>query len=129
MTGSDQTPAPWLGRVSLALHLLPTLGGGLNQPGNQMWGGVSMPTRVTGMIVLTLLVTFVYSTTQADATGRAVLALAEIHGPGRTSFDTALLPEPTTLVAQIKAIPISLYSSSVRTHRRGRCCGSVATHG
>ena len=118
VTGAEGTPAGTLGRVSYAGHLLSTLGGGLNQPGTQAWGAVSMLIGVSGMVVLTLSVSFVYSTTQAVATGRAVLALSEIHGPGTERFDTVLLPELATLVAQIKAIPFCLYFSTARPHRR-----------
>lgn len=115
---STNQPAGMLGRITYAGHLLSTLGGGLNQPGGQGWGAAAMLAGVSGMIILTLSVSFVYSTTQAVATGRAVIALSDIHGPGTEQFDSVLLPQIATLVAQIKAIPFSLYYSTVRDNRR-----------
>jgi hypothetical protein len=68
--------------------------------------------------VLTLSVSFVYSTTQAVSTGRAILALSDVHPPGTAQFSQILLPQLATLVAQIKAIPYALYFSTVREERR-----------
>ena len=70
------------------------------------------------MVVLTLSVSFVYSTTQAVSAGRAILALSDIHQPGSDQFSRVLLPQFATLVAQNKAIPFALYFSSVREERR-----------
>ncbi|WP_226898624.1 hypothetical protein [Mangrovicoccus algicola] len=118
VASSDGQPAGPAGRLSFVGHLFSTLGGGLNEPGHAAWGLVAMLAGLSGMIVLTLSVSFVYSTTQAVAKGRAVLALAEIHGPGTAHFDTILLPQLAGLVAEIKAIPFSLYFSTARAHRR-----------
>lgn len=73
---------------------------------------------VSGMVVLTLSVSFVYSTTQAVSTGRAILALSDVYAPGTDQFSQILLPQFATLVAQIKAIPFALYFSTVREERR-----------
>ncbi|MFW2586946.1 hypothetical protein [Sagittula sp. SSi028] len=115
---SDQSPASLAGRAIFAGHLLSTLGGGQHQTGSELWGAVATMIGVSGMVVLTLSVSFVYSTTQAVSTGRAILALADTHGPGSGHFDTVLLPQIATLVAQVKAIPFSLYFSTVRPERR-----------
>tara|TARA_B100002051_G_scaffold245756_1_gene253363 strand:+ start:37 stop:222 length:186 start_codon:yes stop_codon:yes gene_type:complete len=47
---------------------------------------------VTGMLVLTLAVSFVFSTTQAATQGRAVMALAEVFPPGSDEFTGQFLP-------------------------------------
>ncbi|WP_274962811.1 hypothetical protein [Thioclava electrotropha] len=44
------------------------------------------------MLVLTLAVSFVFSTTQAATQGRAVMALAEVFPPGSDEFTGQFLP-------------------------------------
>lgn len=115
---ANNQPVGTLGCLSYAGHLLLTLGGGLIQAGGQGWGIARMLAGVAGMIKLTLSVSFVYSTTQAVSTGRAVIALSDIHGLGTDQFDSVLLPQMATLVAQLIAIPFSLYFSTARQNRR-----------
>lgn len=115
---ADKTATGPLGRIAFVGHLLGTLGGGLNEPGGQGWGLVSALAGVCGMIVLTLSVSFVYSTTQAVASSRAVMALAEVHPPGSEHFSQVFLPQLGTMVAQFKSIPFALHFSTERERRR-----------
>ncbi|HBR36166.1 MAG TPA: hypothetical protein DD939_02570 [Sulfitobacter pontiacus] len=115
---SSGAPAGLLEKAIYAGHLLSTLGGGTYESSGALWGVVATLIGVSGMVVLTLSVSFVYSTTQAVSTGRAILALSDVHPPGTTQFSQILLPQFATLVAQIKAIPYALYFSTVRAERR-----------
>jgi len=115
---SSGAPAGVLEKAIYAGHLLSTLGGGTYESSGALWGVVATLIGVSGMVVLTLSVSFVYSTTQAVSTGRAILALSDVHPPGTAQFSQILLPQFATLVAQIKAIPYALYFSTVRAERR-----------
>tara|TARA_R110001599_G_scaffold125321_2_gene298169 strand:- start:59 stop:637 length:579 start_codon:yes stop_codon:yes gene_type:complete len=115
---SSGAPAGLVEKAIYAGHLLSTLGGGTYESSGALWGVVATLMGVSGMVVLTLSVSFVYSTTQAVSAGRAILALADVHAPGTAQFSQILLPQFATLVAQIKAIPYALYFSTVREERR-----------
>jgi len=105
---SSGAPAGLLEKAIYAGHLLSTLGGGTCESSGALWGVVATLIGVSSMVVLTLSVSFVYSTTQAVSTGRAILALSDAHAPGTAQFSQILLPQFATLVAQIKAIPYAL---------------------
>ena len=115
---ASDAPTNIVEKAIYAGHLLSTLGGGNYESSGLLWGAVSALIGISGMVVLTLSVSFVYSTTQAVSAGRAILALSDIHQPGTDQFSRVLLPQFATLVAQIKAIPFALYFSSVREERR-----------
>ncbi|OWY04339.1 MULTISPECIES: hypothetical protein [Thioclava] len=104
--------------LSYAGHLLSTLGGGYANPAGTGWSLISVITGVTGMLVLTLAVSFVFSTTQAAAQGRAVMALAEVFPPGSDEFTGQFLPQFSSYVAQVKSIPFALFYSTARPQRR-----------
>ncbi|WP_078545959.1 hypothetical protein [Thioclava sp. F36-6] len=104
--------------LSYAGHLLSTLGGGYATPAGTGWSLISVITGVTGMLVLTLAVSFVFSTTQAAAQGRAVMALAEVFPAGSDEFTGQFLPQLSSYVAQVKSIPFALFYSTARPERR-----------
>lgn len=99
-------------------HLLSTLGSGAVQPDTVSLYVAGMIAGVSGMVVLTLSVSFVLSTAAAVAAGRAFTALLDVYDPASEAGQDALLPPLAALVAQLAAAPFALHYSSPMPERR-----------
>lgn len=101
------------GALAHSGHLLSTLGGSITEPAGVPMALVGSFAAVTGMVVLTLSVSFVLSTTQTVQAGRALLTLATAIPPGNEHFATTFLPQLANLVARLNAAPFALFYSHV----------------
>lgn len=114
-------PAGWWLDFAFVGHMLSTLGGALAEPGSTFWSVTAVLAAVNGMVILTLSVSFVLTTTQTVAEGRAFLAQAEMYFARRDRGEGArdsLLAALAQLTARLNAVPFALYYSSPRTRRR-----------
>ena len=111
---SDGVEPEGVDAVSHAGHLLSTLGGARTNPGNAGWGLVGALAGVTGMVVLTLSVSFFLSVRQTVQSGRAFAMLRDVdaHDPG------AALPAVADLVAGLNTGPLALYHGTERVERQ-----------
>jgi hypothetical protein len=100
-----------LGAVSHAGHLLSTVGGGKTEASALGFALLGVLCAVNGMVVLTLSVSFVLSTTQTVSNGRALLVLRRVIGPGDADWRGAVLPQLSTLIAQLNTAPFALFYS------------------
>ena len=99
-------------------HLLSTLGSGAVQPDTTALYVAGMIAGVSGMVVLTLSVSFILSTSAAVASGRAFAALLDVYDPASEDGQDALLSPLAVLIAQLAASPFALYYSSSMPERR-----------
>ena len=93
-------------------HLLSTLGSGATEPGNLLWYIVGVLVAVSGMVVLTLSVSFILTTTSTVASGRALCGLLKSYDPADPEARDVLLPKLAEVTASLNAAPFALYYSS-----------------
>lgn len=93
-------------------HMLSTLGGGLTSAGTLGWAVASVFAGITGMVVLTLAVSFTLTTSETVTTGRAFCTRLDLRGVETVAGDDADLIELARLVAALNAAPLALYYSS-----------------
>jgi hypothetical protein len=106
-----ERPAGVAGVLSHAGHMLSTVGGGITKAASIPTALLGVLAAVTGMIVLTLSVSFILSTTQTVLAGRSVLMLTHAIPPEDESFPGTILPEVASLVANINSAPFALFYS------------------
>ena len=111
-------PVGTLERYAHVGHLLSTLGSGAVQPDTTALYVAGMIAGVSGMVVLTLSVSFILSTSAAVASGRAFVALLDVYDPASEEGQDALLASLAVLVAQLAASPFALHYSSAMPGRR-----------
>ena len=100
--------------IAHAGHLLSTLGGARTSPGGAVWGLAGALAGVTGMVVLTLSVSFFLSVRQTVQAGRAFAMLRDVdaHDPD------AALPALADLVSALNTAPFALYYGTERVERQ-----------
>lgn len=108
---STQEAVGFWGALSHSGHLLSTLGGGITEATQVPYALLGVACAVNGMVVLTLSVSFVLSTTQTVTSGRALLMLRQIIGPGDAEWRSTMLPALANLVSQLNTAPLALYYS------------------
>lgn len=118
ITSETKLPASVTGIASHVGHLLSTVGGGVTQPSTAWWSLLGVLVGVNGMVVLTLSVSFVLSTTQTVARGRALLMKLDIVTLSDHGSDRRVLFELADLVAMLNAAPFALYYSAPEPDRR-----------
>ena len=111
---SDGVEPEGVDAVSHAGHLLSTLGGARTNPGNAGWGLVGALAGVTGMVVLTLSVSFFLSVRQTVQRGRAFAMLRDVDA----QTPEAALPALADLVAGLNTAPFALYYGTERVERQ-----------
>jgi hypothetical protein len=118
VNSDTQSAASLIGIASHVGHLLSTVGGGVTEPRNAAWSLLGVLVGVNGMVVLTLSVSFVLSTTQTVARGRALLTKVDVVSHEGEHDDRMLLFEVADLVAMLNAAPFALYYSAADAERR-----------
>lgn len=118
VTSETKQPASVTGIASHVGHLLSTVGGGVTQPRTAAWSLLGVLVGVNGMVVLTLSVSFVLSTTQTVARGRALLMKLDIVTQSDKGSNQRILFELADLVAMLNAAPFALYYSAIEPDRR-----------
>lgn len=89
-------------------HLLSTLGGAVTRPVGTGWNVVGVLVGITGMVVLTLSVSFVSATTQTVVDARALARL--------TALDLEVTPaQIARLIQRLKASPFAPYYCEPRS--------------
>ena len=95
-----------------------TLGSGSTDPEGTTWYVVGVLGAISGMIVMTLGVSFILTTTATVAGGRALCGLTEALDVADREAATTVLPALAEVVAGLNSAPFALYySSSVATRR------------
>ena len=93
-------------------HMLSTLGGGLTSPGNLGWAVLSVFAGITGMVVLTLAVSFTLTTSETVTAGRAFCTRLDLKGASAVARSDDDLIALAALVASLNSAPLALYYSS-----------------
>ncbi|MBL6427242.1 MAG: hypothetical protein HOY44_06910 [Maritimibacter sp.] len=106
-----ETPASLIGALSHAGHMLSTVGGGITKAGSMASALLGVTAAVTGMVVLTLSVSFILSTTQTVLAGRSLLMLTHAIPPEDVDFKSTILPDVASLVSNINSAPFALFYS------------------
>lgn len=106
-----ETPASLIGALSHAGHMLSTVGGGITKAGSMASALLGVMAAVTGMVVLTLSVSFILSTTQTVLAGRSLLMLTHAIPPEDVDFKSTILPDVASLVSNINSAPFALFYS------------------
>lgn len=113
-----EAPAGFARDFAFVGHLLSTLGGGPLETESPVWLILSVLAGVTGMVILTLSVSFVLSTTTTVAQGRGLLTKASMCEAGSDEMTNVTLPALADLVANLNAMQFALYYSAEDPARR-----------
>lgn len=111
LLSASDAPAGVVGALSHAGHMLSTVGGGITTAGAMPSALVGVCAAVTGMVVLTLSVSFILSTTQTVLAGRSLLMLTHAIPPEDDAFRGTILPDVASLVSNINSAPFALFYS------------------
>jgi hypothetical protein len=95
-----------------------TLGSGATDPEGTTWYIVGVLGAISGMIVMTLGVSFILTTTATVTGGRALCGLSEALDVADPEAATTLLPGLAEVVAGLNSAPFALYYSSSEPTRR-----------
>ncbi|WP_299813378.1 hypothetical protein [uncultured Roseibium sp.] len=114
---STGEPADWASTFAFIGSALSTVGASNVQPSSALWDNLSTVAAVSGMVVLTLSVTFVLNITQTVVQGRGFTVLLRIRDPLNVRNDDILLPALADLCIRLNASPLALYYSSSRWER------------
>ncbi|MFO6465631.1 hypothetical protein ACK8OR_14650 [Jannaschia sp. KMU-145] len=107
VTVEDASPDAAAGLVDIWAHvghLLSTLGGATTAPTDTVWNAVGVLVGITGMVVLTLAVSFILATTQTVVRGRAMTRLVRLD----QDVEPAALSD---LVEALRASPFAAFYS------------------
>ena len=114
---SDRVAGFW-GTLGHAGRQVSTLGSGTTDPEGTVWYVMGVLGAISGMIVMTLGVSFILTTTASVTGGRALCGLSEALDPADPENAATLLPALAEVVAALNSAPFALYySSSVPTRR------------
>ena len=95
-----------------------TLGSGATDPEGVVWYVAGVFGAISGMIVMTLGVSFILTTTATVTGGRALCGLSEALDPADPDTAATLLPALAEAVAALNSAPFALYYSSSTPTRR-----------
>ena len=115
---SDGRVAEFWGTFGHAGRQVSTLGSGSTDPEGTAWYVVGVLGAISGMIVMTLGVSFILTTTATVAGGRALCGLSEALDPADPGNVATLLPPLAEVVAALNSAPFALYYSSSAPTRR-----------
>ena len=107
----SEVPATFFGTLSHAGHMLSTLGGGISMANGIGPAILGVLAAVTGMVVLTLSVSFILSTTQTVVSGRSLLTYADAMREQEDDLSSNVLPQVASLVCAINSAPFALFYS------------------
>ena len=115
---SDGSVAGFWGTLGHAGRQISTLGSGTTDPEGTTWYIAGVLGAITGMIVMTLSVSFILTTTATVTGGRALCGLTEALDPADPEAATTILPPLSEVVAALNSAPFALYYSSSEPTRR-----------
>ena len=115
---SDGRLAGFWGNLGHAGRQVSTLGSGTTDPEGTVWYIVGVLGAISGMIVMTLGVSFILTTTATVTGGRALCGLSEALDPADPENVATLLPPLAEVVAALNSAPFALYYSSSEATRR-----------
>lgn len=115
---SDGRVAGFWGVLGHAGRQVSTLGSGATDPEGASWYIVGVLGAISGMIVMTLGVSFILTTTATVTGGRALCALTEALDVADTEAAKSILPGLAEVVAGLNSAPFALYYSSSEPTRR-----------
>lgn len=116
VTWSDDGVAEFWGVLGHAGRQVSTLGSGATSPEGATWYIVGVLGAISGMIVMTLGVSFILATSATVATGRALCGLTEALDVVEDA--KTILPALAELVAAMNSAPFALYYSTSTPTRR-----------
>ena len=115
---ADGRAAEFWGTLGHAGRQVSTLGSGSTDPQGATWYIVGVLGAISGMIVMTLGVSFLLTTTATVTGGRALCGLIEALDVTDPKMATTLLPGLAEVVAGLNSAPFALYYSSSMPTRR-----------
>ena len=105
------TETTWWDTFAHVSHLISTLGASLTIPSDTTWYVVGAAVAVMGVVLLSLAVSFILSTSQTVAAGRAFAALGDAFDPADAATFEVLAPPLTQLCASLASAPYALFYS------------------
>ena len=111
-------PASFWQRVSLVISSLSTAGSSNASPGSAAWDIGAGVAAVSGMIVLTLSVSFVLNVMQTVTNGRAFATLVHSLDPADPKNRVGFTQTLSTLVSSLNAAPVALYYTAADPSHR-----------
>ena len=114
----DDERANWVHTLAFIGHSISTAGSANAATGGPGWDIVGAMVAVTGMIVLTLSVSFILNVMTTVANGRAFATLVHSADPGDRGNVSMFLPALATLVSNIKAVPVAITYTAGKPDQR-----------
>ena len=115
---SDGRVAELWGTFGHAGRQVSTLGSGATDPQGATWYIVGVLGAISGMVVMTLGVSFILTTTATVTGGRALCGLTEALDPADPDAVPTIMPALAEVVAALNSAPFALYYSSSAPTRR-----------
>ena len=115
---ADGRAAEFWGTFGHAGRQVSTLGSGSTDPQGATWYIVGVLGAISGMIVMTLGVSFILTTTATVTGGRALCGLTEALDVADPEAAATILPGLAEVVAGLNSAPFALYYSSSAPTRR-----------
>ena len=115
---SDGQVAEFWGVLGHAGRQISTLGSGSTDPEGATWYIAGVLGAITGMIVMTLGVSFILTTTAAVTGGRALCGVVEALDVADPENAATVLPGLAEVVSALNSAPFALYYSSSEPTRR-----------
>ena len=114
----DDSAANWTHTLAFIGHSISTAGSANAKTGGPVWDMVGALAAVSGMIVLTLSVSFILNVMNTVANGRAFATLVHSADPGQRDNVSLFLPSLAQLVSSIKAVPVALCYTAGKPDQR-----------
>ena len=114
----DDQAANWTHTLAFIGHSISTAGSANAKTGGPIWDMAGALAAVSGMVVLTLAVSFTLNVMTTVAGGRAFATLVHSVDPGDEGNVSLFLPQLATLVSNLKAVPVVLCYTAGKPDQR-----------